>query len=780
MDENREKILGDLASKVEKLSMQQQKLSHEIRELREEIRNVLYEESTLTNEQIKPATPVVEMPIFSVSPPEPVQQPRPVNIQQKPVAPTPSGPKVKTPIEEFIGTNLLNKIGIAIVVIGVGIGAKYAIDNNLITKLERSILGYLSGLILIGLAIRLKPKHAAFSAVLLSGGMAVLYFMTYVAYADYELIPQPLAFVLMVLFTAFTVYASLQYNMKVIAIIGLVGAYAVPFLLSDGSGRVAILFSYMVLINAGILVLSFKKAWKALYYTAFGLTWLIFMVWFFDRYDNHEHLWISLGFSTIFFVTFYTSFLSYKLVQQESLKVWDIVLLLLNSFIYYGFGYATINTHENGEMFLGLFTVFNAILHFIACFLIYKRQDATRDTFYLVAGMVLIFLTLAVPVQLDGQWVTIIWALEGLLLFWIGRTKKFLVYERISYAMVVLAFISLTHDWQQFYGYADYFSNLEHPDNITFLFNIQVLSALLICAAWGTIIYFDRQYQTEKPADVLTRIFQWVIPVLVILVLYVTFSKEIDTYWQQRYYASGVETRSDDYTYNLYDEDLQHFGSLSLMIYTSLFTMALVLINRKWIRNEVLTHATTILSVMVLLTFITGGIYALYSLRSSYLDPQHTEYYYRDFWHIAIRYISMITVLPLLLIIYQNVRSTTLPPVMLKVERLFFHFILLTVLSSELISVLDMARIEDSDRLALSILWAVYALALIVYGLKKDEKFIRITAFVIFGITLLKLFFYDLAEMSTIAKTMVMVIVGAILLIASFIYNKFKAARHDS
>ncbi len=85
----------------------------------------------------------------------------------------------------------------------------------------------------------------------------------------------------------------------------------------------------------------------------------------------------------------------------------------LNSFVYYGFGYAAINMHENGELFLGLFTVFNAVLHFAACYLIYKRQDATRDTFYLVAGMVLVFLTLAVPVQLDGQWVTIIWALEG-------------------------------------------------------------------------------------------------------------------------------------------------------------------------------------------------------------------------------------------------------------------------------------------------------------------------------------------------------------------------------
>ncbi len=123
------------------------------------------EESTSSSEKIQTATPVVEIPTISITPPEPVQQPRPAAaVQQKPAAPKPSGPKVKTPIEEFIGTNLLNKLGIAAVVLGLGIGAKYAIDNDMINYLGRSVLGYLSGLILIGLAIRLKPKHAAFSA----------------------------------------------------------------------------------------------------------------------------------------------------------------------------------------------------------------------------------------------------------------------------------------------------------------------------------------------------------------------------------------------------------------------------------------------------------------------------------------------------------------------------------------------------------------------------------------------------------------------------------------
>jgi uncharacterized membrane protein len=46
-------------------------------------------------------------------------------------------------------------------------------------------------------------------------------------------------------------------------------------------------------------------------------------------------------------------------------------------------------------------------------------------------------------------------------------------------------------------------------------------------------------------------------------------------------------------------------------------------------------------------------------------------------------------------------------------------------------------------------------------------------AFIIFGLTIFKLFFYDIAHQSTIAKTIVMISLGAVLLIVSFLYNKY-------
>ena len=164
------------------------------------------------------------------------EQSRQTNYQApQPERPAPAPKAVKSDLEKFIGENLISKIGIVITVLGVAIGAKYAIDNNLISPLSRIVLGYLFGFGLLAVAVRLKEKYLNFSAVLLSGAMAIQYFITFAAYSFYGLMTQSSAFALMLIFTVFTVLAAIKYNRQVIAHFGLVGAYTIPFLLSDGS-----------------------------------------------------------------------------------------------------------------------------------------------------------------------------------------------------------------------------------------------------------------------------------------------------------------------------------------------------------------------------------------------------------------------------------------------------------------------------------------------------------------------------------------------------------------
>lgn len=772
-----------LLEKLNTLLKKQNDFSEEINNLRIEI-NQLKDAGTARmgrEGEVRPGnTAAIEFPETPKenvvprfeNPREPVQQKPPL----KPLASIHTPPKVKTDLEKLIGENLISKIGIAITIIGVAVGAKYAIDHQLISPLTRIVLGYLVGLALIGFAIKLKKKYENFSAVLLSGAMAILYFITYAAYSFYGLIPQMLTFALMVVFTAFTVVAALHYNRQVIAQIGLVGAYAVPFLLSDGSGNVTVLFTYMAIINTGILFIAFKKYWKPLYYSAFGLTWLIYVFWFAFKYVTSQHLGLALTFLAIFFALFYATTLAYKLVKKEKFTFPDVVLLLINSFIFYGIGYALLSDHETTSQLLGLFTLLNAIVHFVVSTVIYRQKLADRNLFYMVSGLVLTFITIAIPVQLDGNWVTLLWAGEAALLFWIGRTKTVPVYEKLSYLLMILAFFSILHDWSSVYF--SYYP--EDPETrIVPLFNIYFLSSLLFVLAFAfiNVLNQNKRYASAFTSQkIISKAIDFFVPGILLFSLYYTFRIEIETYWNQLFTDSLVKipAESSQYADSMFNFDLNRFKIIWVINYSLLFVSALAWFNFKKIKSRQLTLVNMGLIILVLLVFLGQGLYALSELRESYLEQPPSPYYKSGPFHIGIRYISFAFVALALMACYRYIRPYFMHKNFNIAIDLLVHATVLWVASSELINWMDIGASTQSYKLGLSILWGMYALFLIALGIWKKKKHLRIGAIALFGATLVKLFFYDISHLDTVSKTIVLVSLGVLLLIISFLYNKYK------
>ncbi len=700
----------------------------------------------------------------------------PKQVKETIPAPVKKTFQISNELEKFIGENLINKIGIAILIIGVAIGAKYSIENNLISPLTRIILGYLVGLGLFGLSIKLKPKYENFSAVLVSGSMTIFYFLTYAAYTYYQLIPQVLTFTLMVVFTIFTVVAALKYNKQIIAHIGLVGAYAVPFLLSDDSGNAFVLFSYMAIINIGILVLSFSKYWKPLYYVSFVLTWLIYFSWFAYSYQKNEYFTTALMFASLFFIIFYITFLAYKLLKKEPFETLDIILLLMNSFVFYGFGYAILDTHETASQLLGLFTLCNAILHFIVSVVIYRLKLADKNLFYLVAGLVLVFITIAIPVQLDGNWVTLLWVGEAVLLFWIGRTKNISVYEFLSYPLMALATFSLYQDWANIYMDFYLFDGFKA---FTPLLNIHFLSTVIFITGFAFIYYlynsklYEAAIQSKKELHNLISI---LIPAILIGAVYFGFYFEITHYFQTLFQESEVSLSKYEH-YNNYD--LLKFKDIWLLMYSMAFATALSFINMRFIKNKTLGYINMGLNALFIFAFLTSGLYMLSELRESYLDENPSEYYQIGFFHIIIRYISFVFLAITLLASYKYMQETFIKFTNKMLFGVLFHITIVWVLSSELINILDLSGSTQSHKLGLSIFWGIYSLFLIAIGIWKRKKYLRIAAIALFSITLIKLFFYDISHLGTLSKTIVFVSLGILLLIISFLYNKFKHSISD-
>jgi uncharacterized membrane protein len=689
------------------------------------------------------------------------------------VNPNAQVPIPKSNLEKFIGENLINKIGIVITIIGVAIGAKYSIDNELISPLTRIVLGYLSGVGLLAIGMKLKQNYENYSAVLVSGAMAILYFITFAAYSFYQLIPQSFAFALMAIFTVFTVIAALNYNRQIIAHIGLVGAYAVPFLLSNDSGNASFLFSYMAILNIGILAIAFKKYWKALYYAAFVITWLIFMAWYFIYYYSAAYFSTALTFLTIFFITFYGIFLAYKLIQKEKFSQGDILFLLANSFIFYGLGYAILSFHEIWIETLGLFTLGNALVHFGVGALLYQYKLADRSLFFFVSGLVLVFITITIPVQLDGNWVTLLWAGEAALLFWIGRTKNVPVYEKLSYPLMLLAVFSIIHDWRTSYY-------IFYPETTAARFwpllNIQFLSALLFIGAFAFIFKLHREgkYISEAtPQQGIYKLMAFAIPAILLFTTYFAFRMEISNYWTQLFLESSLTIDVDNYTDYFINYDLDRFRSIWIINYSLLFVSLLSFANYKFWKNQSMGLVNLVLFLFFIAVFLTQGLYVLSELRDSFLSQSLAPYYHIGEFNIGIRYISYVFVAFSIFAFYKFVRSGIIRRDIKVLFDFVLHIAVLSILSSELINLLEINNFTQSYKLGLSILWGIYALFLIALGIQTKKKLLRMGAIMLFGVTLVKLFFYDISHLDTIGKTVVFVSLGVLLLIISFLYNKY-------
>ncbi|MBC8754468.1 DUF2339 domain-containing protein [Kordia sp. YSTF-M3] len=784
--------IQELLIRLEVLSKKQDQFAEEINDLRFRIETLRASRwSAIAKESSEKEQPVkensIKVPEVTAIAPQEVIKPEVFQPKVEVETPRhnfnniPKSPPEKSDLEKFIGENLLNKIGIIITVIGVSIGVKYSIENELISPLMRIILGYLSGIALLGFGIKLKKKYENYSAVLVSGAIAIMYFITYAAHSFYGLIPQIPAFILMVIFTVFGVVTAIHYNRQVIAHIGLVGAYAVPFLLSSNSGNAAVLFSYMTIINIGILVISYKKYWKGLYGSSFGFTWLIYFSWYFSDYTTDRYFGLALLFLSIFFIIFYTIFLAYKVIKKEAYSGIDIVLLFLNTFFFYTLGYFILDRHDIGEQFLGLFTLINALLHCVVAVLLSRQKEIDKNLFYLIVGLAIAFITIAIPVELDGNWVTILWVFQAAILFWIGRTKNHAIYEKLSYPLMLLAFLSIIQDWSVLYvTQYDYYSET----SITPILNTNFLGSILFIAAFAYItrLYFKKEYSSPlKLSETVTQMLSFVIPGIFLFSIYYAFRIEIESYWNQLHISSGtrnegfgVATSVQNLSYNLLK-----FKTIWVINYTLLFLSVLSFVNIKKIKNELLGYISLGLNGVAIILFLTQGLYALSRLSDSYMREVIGKYEEVGLFAIGIRYVSYFFIILLLVICYRYIREKFIKRDLKIIFDCVLHFTILCILSSELIHWFSMASNAASDKLGLSILWGSYALFTIVLGIWKKKKYLRIGAMALFGITLVKLFLYDIAHLTTIAKTIVFVSLGVLLLIISFLYNKYKSKIFD-
>ena len=162
--------IQELSDRLNQLAHQQQAHQAELFALRKELKALSQQEGGAAQPPSPIRTKSIPLP---QNPTLPLQK----KAEKKPF-------KLELPsnLEAFIGGNLIAKIGIVILILGLGYLVKYAVDHALMGPAMRVSMGFLSGIVLIGVAYWLKDKYRNYSGILLSGGLAILYFSAYSAY----------------------------------------------------------------------------------------------------------------------------------------------------------------------------------------------------------------------------------------------------------------------------------------------------------------------------------------------------------------------------------------------------------------------------------------------------------------------------------------------------------------------------------------------------------------------------------------------------------------------
>lgn len=684
----------------------------------------------------------------------------PYNIPKKKASKPRKMFTIKPDLERLIGERLISKIGIVLTIIGVIIGVKYSIDHELISPIFRVLLGYICGGFLLFFSRRLKEAHFNYSAVLLSGALSITYFVTYAAYTFYMLFPQALAFIIMLLITLYTVYQAIAYKREIIAQVGLVGAYAIPFLIGGQSDNYLILMSYIAIINIGILVLSFYRNWKSLTFSSFGFTWLIYLFSLWDVSSKAEEFGLALSFSIVFFTTFYSIILCYKLMQKKVITTADVFLLLANSFLFYATSYLLFSRNDIG--FLGVLTFAHALIHAAIALFIYKIHHTEQKLFYFLLGLALVFITMAIPVQLDGNWVTILWCLEAVLLFWIGRKVDHFYFESLAYPVLILSFYSLMIDWKAYYT------------SVTFqsIFNEYFLGSMMAIFSYGYLLFIN----SKKP-HIKGNLLSWHpgvnigLGALFLITMFCSFYHEISHYWTEIHHQSTMINGQKILSKN---DDLIYFKNIWLINYTVVFTILMTIVNFRFINHHLLFKASTTLSLFLLFLFCFKSLPLFGELRDSFLSPPQSELYQHGWFNIGIRYLSIAIIIVLYIVNYIGSSKIFQANAWRHYFDYTLHFFSIWILSSELINLFILNQVENSTKIGLSILWSSYSLFLIILGIIKAKKYLRIMAIGLFTITLIKLFLYDISHLDSLRKTIVFFILGILLLISSYFYNRNK------
>lgn len=641
--------------------------------------------------------------------------------------------------EKLIGENLFGKIGILVLVVGIGLFVKYAIDKDWINETMRTILGFIAGSVLLFIAERVREKYRTFSSLLAGGAFAVFYLTVSIAFHYYHLFSQTAAFIILIGITLIMSVLAVLYDRRELATIALIGGFIAPFLISSGEGSYIVLFTYLSILNLGMFGLSLYKKWAELPILSFIATCLVFAIYVFARYifdsipSDHvvtvsRHLFF---FATLFYFIFLLPVLTILKNEKKKLNRFLLWIIVTNNFIYLAFGVLLLNYWSLPFKSTGLFTLFIAVVNLVLVIWLKKSKQDYKYLIYTILGLTLTFVSITVPIQLDGNYITLFWASEMVLVLWLYVKSGIRVYETASVILIGLTLISYMMDVEQQISLP--------PAGGTIFMNSLFATSLFTGLATGVYALLIAKYRHSFDTARYLKHTSWYTMTLVasVIISYYTFIIEF-----YHYLSPSVSYR------------VMH-------LFTSCFLLALCYGFRKRFPIDKYSRlyiigigANVVLYTYCAWTGQTGCDHPA-SLFPVLLPWITTVAVIAHLVYVGRLYFSHHGGKATRFMVYLSVISTLC---WLAVIRLF----------------LRQLGLPDEFNAGFSIALTIAGFVQMALGMRLHQKSLRMVSLVTLALVLVKLVLVDLWAMPTVGKIMIFILLGVILLALSFLYQKLK------
>lgn len=694
-------------------------LKPELIPLVERQKEVIYDSMTHIRRPVKKVEPV----------PKPAYEPKPSFFERYP------------DLEKFIGENLVNKIGIAILVLAIGFFVKYAIDNNWIGPGGRVAVGILCGTILIALAHRFRNGFKAFSSVLAGGGLAVFYFTITLAFQEFHLFTQLIALCILIVITIFATILSLLYDKQELAVIALAGGFASPFLVSNGTANYNGLLLYLLILNTGLLVIAYFKAWRILNISSFVLAVIVIAAILFSL-PAPQYL-TGFVYVTLFYLLFFAVHVINNIRENKKFIAIDFTVLLINTALYFATGLYILSAMNLGNL-RGLFSAGLAALNLVLSFMLFHNRKVDPAVLYLLIGITLTFISLTAPLQLHGHYITLFWSAEAVLLYWLYQKSAIKLMKAAALLIWLAMVLSLTMDLDRVYSEStNYITIIANRGFITMLFSSLCTYLLYLLV------------KTDDIKDIYgVNICEAFFKISAFILLFVSGLLEINHQFCYYYPQSDINI-------------------LYLMLYVPVFVYSVDL-------GKNILKISQIAAVILIAIAI--GFYLLLTpvyFRQLSTMPSPKGLPLSDF---DVHWISDIILLLLFyrLInvykVYYRQLSKALVWIISAAIISFFSaelcLLIETIFSNTRTTVYHIQIVYVKT--GLPILWGMCSFALMWLGMHNKQKTLRIISLTLFSITLVKLFLYDITNIPVAGKIAAFFCLGILLLIVSFMYQKVK------